>query len=101
MSTLSNISTYQSTDEFYIGDLFNIAHDGTAITLGSEPQFSLDTRTINGAWMFSVIFKTAAITDQCIYSVDDGAGGRFLDICLLYTSPSPRDRQKSRMPSSA
>ena len=23
------------------------------------------------------------------------------DICLLYTSPSPRDRQKCRMPSSA
>ena len=23
------------------------------------------------------------------------------DPCLLYTSPSPRDRQKSRMPSSA
>ena len=27
-------------------------------------------------------------------------GGRVKD-CLLYTSPSPRDRQKSRMPSSA
>ena len=25
----------------------------------------------------------------------------FADGCLLYTSPSPRDRQKSRMPSSA
>ena len=24
-----------------------------------------------------------------------------VSICLLYTSPSPRDRQKSRMPSSA
>ena len=24
-----------------------------------------------------------------------------LGLCLLYTSPSPRDRQKSRMPSSA
>ena len=24
-----------------------------------------------------------------------------VDDCLLYTSPSPRDRQKSRMPSSA
>ena len=24
-----------------------------------------------------------------------------LEACLLYTSPSPRDRQKSRMPSSA
>ena len=27
----------------------------------------------------------------------DGNAG----VCLLYTSPSPRDRQKSRMPSSA
>ena len=24
-----------------------------------------------------------------------------ITVCLLYTSPSPRDRQKSRMPSSA
>ena len=36
-----------------------------------------------------------------------GSFTEFLDknhdiyICLLYTSPSPRDRQKSRMPSSA
>ena len=32
-----------------------------------------------------------------------GAIARFSPImaCLLYTSPSPRDRQKSRMPSSA
>ena len=30
----------------------------------------------------------------------DIGGARFYD-CLLYTSPSPRDRQKSRMPSSA
>ena len=29
------------------------------------------------------------------------ASSRECDICLLYTSPSPRDRQKSRMPSSA
>ena len=27
--------------------------------------------------------------------------GDEMEICLLYTSPSPRDRQKSRMPSSA
>ena len=27
--------------------------------------------------------------------------GDAIDACLLYTSPSPRDRQKSRMPSSA
>ena len=34
--------------------------------------------------------------DRFILSQDDK-----LKICLLYTSPSPRDRQKSRMPSSA
>ena len=28
-------------------------------------------------------------------------GYKFIRACLLYTSPSPRDRQKSRMPSSA
>ena len=31
----------------------------------------------------------------------DDLGADSLDTCLLYTSPSPRDRQKSRMPSSA
>ena len=29
------------------------------------------------------------------------AGKQTVSDCLLYTSPSPRDRQKSRMPSSA
>ena len=33
-----------------------------------------------------------------VYITEDMVGHR---LCLLYTSPSPRDRQKSRMPSSA
>ena len=39
--------------------------------------------------------------------ISSGFYGQYVDIegvyktCLLYTSPSPRDRQKSRMPSSA
>ena len=33
--------------------------------------------------------------------VIDPVEGNINHICLLYTSPSPRDRQKSRMPSSA
>ena len=28
-------------------------------------------------------------------------GGDFVNVCLLYTSPSPRDLSTSRMPSSA
>ena len=31
----------------------------------------------------------------------DGSVPEFLYCCLLYTSPSPRDRTRSRMPSSA
>ena len=35
-------------------------------------------------------------------SVDNVGNQHYVfNICLLYTSPSPRDRQKSRMPSSA
>ena len=32
---------------------------------------------------------------------DDEAGVMNLDVCLLYTSPSPGDKRQSRMPSSA
>ena len=31
----------------------------------------------------------------------DGKSGTIVEICLLYTSPSPRDKRQSRMPSSA
>ena len=36
-----------------------------------------------------------------IDSLSSMVGYRDINFCLLYTSPSPRDRQKSRMPSSA
>ena len=36
-----------------------------------------------------------------INSIVDQAFVTLSSFCLLYTSPSPRDRQKSRMPSSA
>ena len=35
------------------------------------------------------------------YMINGSDEGRFLDTCLLYTSPSPRDAHESRMPSSA
>ena len=36
-----------------------------------------------------------------LYRIALTCAGKWLGDCLLYTSPSPRDRQKSRMPSSA
>ena len=43
--------------------------------------------------------QVRGIADE-VLTLDDGTMAPF-DYCLLYTSPSPRDRQKSRMPSSA
>ena len=34
-------------------------------------------------------------------SAEDASFAKLPDSCLLYTSPSPRDRTRSRMPSSA
>ena len=36
-----------------------------------------------------------------IYDEQFGRTGLYKKVCLLYTSPSPRDRTRSRMPSSA
>ena len=56
--------------------------------------------------------KCFEVTVTVQHEVDGGKGGTKIKkvresylvdamTCLLYTSPSPRDRQKSRMPSSA
>ena len=41
------------------------------------------------------------IEDISALSLDPGYGLMLEESCLLYTSPSPRDRTRSRMPSSA
>ena len=43
-------------------------------------------------------FDDERIYDQVVYGA---TGTRNVHACLLYTSPSPRDRTRSRMPSSA
>ena len=50
------------------------------------------------------IGRTVGGFDQAIWEehrMEIAVSGNVAKFCLLYTSPSPRDRQKSRMPSSA
>ena len=58
-----------------------------------------------GIWGFLAWLQlwVAALADRSLMTVfarDEGAGPQGYH-CLLYTSPSPRDRTRSRMPSSA
>ena len=45
-------------------------------------------------------FHFQRLYDMARHVVNSEAAMRFI-VCLLYTSPSPRDRTRSRMPSSA
>ena len=55
----------------------------------AKKEFLADVSSFANASGGDIIFGLEA-------ELDDGSS-----VCLLYTSPSPRDRQKSRMPSSA
>ena len=60
--------------------------------------------SLKHASALGVLLRSIVVEREPIYrqqeTVQGFASGLF-GICLLYTSPSPRDRQKSRMPSSA
>ena len=61
------------------------------------------TRTpiLAGNWKMNVNHLDAVTLVQDLGQALAEAGYDKSKACLLYTSPSPRDRQKSRMPSSA
>ena len=69
---------------FPLKDKQDVFHIGVATSDKPGGPFTAQPEPIEGS--FSM--------DPAVYKDDDGS-------CLLYTSPSPRDRQKSRMPSSA
>ena len=85
------------SDQYYRGAFLTTAVFSTLVTVVSMvPALFLAVladRLIKGAGTY----RTLLIWP---YAVAPAVAG-VLWFCLLYTSPSPRDRQKSRMPSSA
>ena len=73
--------------------------------LAIHPQVKgIQVMNDNGAYMFSGtrgewLSDSRARRNAIVQQLSTWQGGS--NSCLLYTSPSPRDRQKSRMPSSA
>eukprot|EP00828_Plagiopyla_frontata_P040346 TRINITY_DN544_c0_g1_i3.p1 TRINITY_DN544_c0_g1~~TRINITY_DN544_c0_g1_i3.p1 ORF type:complete len:118 (-),score=29.98 TRINITY_DN544_c0_g1_i3:40-393(-) len=72
----------------YMGCMPNISHDHSKRNYIVKCLTSILSSKKENA-------KAGAMSDEGIKKVDHP------EDCLLYTSPSPRDRQKSRMPSSA
>ena len=83
---------------------------GTGYAVGGFPNSGTLLRFDDQAWVIETEFDRMLhwvhAIDQDLWLV--GAGGLIvqlkkngLRICLLYTSPSPRDKRQSRMPSSA
>ena len=62
-------------------------------------------RRIEALLILAVAALHFAVVTRCIGAnqlvADTQLGGSRLKDCLLYTSPSPRDKRQSRMPSSA
>ena len=54
-----------------------------------------------GVDSLDVLEVVMALEDEFGLTIPDEAAGEVKTVCLLYTSPSPRDRTRSRMPSSA
>ena len=67
-----------------------------AIGLAGDPQRTWPQLLLNSFYIVSV-----ALGGMVFIALHYLSGAAWSAGCLLYTSPSPRDRQKSRMPSSA
>ena len=104
-SAVSNLLIYQGSDfiiDFTVendnGTEFNLT-GYTVACLIKKHYTSSTSQTVTGA----VLTPTTSGRIQLSLTNSQTAAmksGRYV-YCLLYTSPSPRDRQKSRMPSSA
>ena len=66
-------------------------------TWDSESESEEEVGTANVCFMTN----TPKVNSESSFDNSGVTQEDLLNACLLYTSPSPRDRQKSRMPSSA
>ena len=84
-------------------EVANIAEDlyGWTVPLDTRPSEVRGTDWVIGKTRPDDIVKGNVDSTDRIVAVFDAEKGDWFTVCLLYTSPSPRDLSTSRMPSSA
>ena len=86
------------------GSMLLARSNHASVTLNDGRVLVLGGSTASGATNETEIYVPATNTwmvGNAMAASRSGHTATLLKDCLLYTSPSPRDRQKSRMPSSA
>ena len=84
-----------------------VAIDGVSVT--PDIKYNYSTPTVGDSFKIAyedsggnlLVEQTSQISDIDDYDLISAEISSLLPSCLLYTSPSPRDRTRSRMPSSA
>ena len=101
MTTSTSVSSQRWSSRW----LFVLAAAGSAVGLGNIWKFPYIAGE-NGGGAFVLIYLVCIAAVGIPIMVSEVLLGRQsrsspIHTCLLYTSPSPRDRTRSRMPSSA
>ena len=103
LKNIDSLANQKDLEYFWLADCVSVQNvDGlrgtnlTSITLINCPLVSdIDSLANQKDLKYFMLFGCHSLQNV------DGLRGTNLESCLLYTSPSPRDRTRSRMPSSA
>ena len=93
----------QEVQNFVVSELSNTSASISwdAPLVASEPVTYRLERASNSAFSSGLVSLSEIQTGTTFTSTGLSSGSTYYFRCLLYTSPSPRDRTRSRMPSSA
>ena len=94
----ANIAAFRSeySDQQLNVTAVDPVNENTILTVANVADSIIQGVELEANWLVTDDFRIDAAIGYLDAEIDE-----ILTACLLYTSPSPRDRQKSRMPSSA
>ena len=95
--TVDRLPDGEDLTDIYPWKIWQVTTDRTG---GGQPAVRFFQPNMNADVLMSVFQQFAKQADE-VTGIPNYVYGSSSVSCLLYTSPSPRDRQKSRMPSSA
>ena len=79
----------------------NSPHMETFLRTGKKKTVKVRLKDVDGMWIWHTSYDQPVDPDMEVKLYINGKLFLHTDICLLYTSPSPRDLSTPRMPSSA